>query len=65
MLKPDCTAKQYAEAMKGGKFCPECDEEKSGPWYDDHTGLWVHTQKRSGMIVICNRLNPDPDDSGD
>ena len=44
-------------------YCPECDAEKQSPWFDEQTGLWVHTQRRSGMIVICNKLNPDLDDS--
>jgi len=45
-------------------YCPECDEDKQSPWYDEYTELWVHTQRDSGMIVICNRINPDLDDDG-
>ena len=43
-------------------YCPECEEDKQSPWYDEYTELWVHIQKNSDMIVICNRINPDLDD---
>ena len=49
-----------------GKYCHECDCEKRSPWFDEESGLWVHTQGSYGyygMIVICNRRNPDPDDN--
>ena len=53
--------------IESGKYCHECDYEKRSPWFDEESGLWVHTQEsdygEKGMIVICNRRNPDPDDN--
>lgn len=38
--------------------CPECQEDKTSPWYDESSGLWVHVDK-FGLIVPCGVAHPE------